>query len=299
MRFLYAAALAMVALWLSIAPAGAQSVTGTLGFAQRHDDDRRQTIAGARPGIRRRDQGRCAYSRSLGGRRASCRRRTRPNVLLIITDDAGFGVPSTFGGVIPTPTMDRIANDRTALQQHPLDRAVLADAGRADHRPQPSFGRLRRDLRAVDRLPRLQQHHRPRTRPRSAGFCSTTATPRPGSARITTCRHSRPARRARSISGRPAWASNTSTGSSAAMPTSGSRTCSATPRRSIPSTASRAGTWSPAMADDAIDYLNRINQTMPDKPFFIKYAPGATHAPHHPTQEWVDKISEMHLFDDG
>ena len=33
-----------------------------------------------------------------------------PNVLLIITDDAGFGVPSTFGGVIPTPTMERIAN---------------------------------------------------------------------------------------------------------------------------------------------------------------------------------------------
>jgi hypothetical protein len=33
-----------------------------------------------------------------------------PNVLLIITDDGGFGVPSTFGGVIPTPTMDRVAN---------------------------------------------------------------------------------------------------------------------------------------------------------------------------------------------
>jgi arylsulfatase len=30
------------------------------------------------------------------------------------------------------------------------------------------------------------------------------------------------------------------------------------------------------MADDAIDYLNRINQTMPSKPFFVKYAPGAT-----------------------
>jgi arylsulfatase len=27
--------------------------------------------------------------------------------------------------------------------------------------------------------------------------------------------------------------------------------------------------------------------------------PGATHAPHHPTKEWVDKIHEMHLFDDG
>jgi arylsulfatase len=53
------------------------------------------------------------------------------------------------------------------------------------------------------------------------------------------------------------------------------------------------------MADDAIDYLSRVNQTMPTKPFFIKYAPGATHAPHHPTKEWVDKISAMHLFDQG
>ena len=32
-----------------------------------------------------------------------------PNILLIILDDAGFGVPSTFGGVIPTDTMDELA----------------------------------------------------------------------------------------------------------------------------------------------------------------------------------------------
>src|SRR4051794_17264886 len=32
-----------------------------------------------------------------------------PNVLLIMTDDIGFGAPSTFGGVIPTPALDRIA----------------------------------------------------------------------------------------------------------------------------------------------------------------------------------------------
>src|SRR5215471_3817891 len=35
--------------------------------------------------------------------------KSAPNVLLIMTDDAGYGVSSTFGGVIPTPTMDRIA----------------------------------------------------------------------------------------------------------------------------------------------------------------------------------------------
>jgi arylsulfatase len=32
-----------------------------------------------------------------------------PNILLIMTDDQGYGVSGTFGGVIPTPTMDRIA----------------------------------------------------------------------------------------------------------------------------------------------------------------------------------------------
>src|SRR5208337_3019430 len=54
-----------------------------------------------------------------------------------------------------------------------------------------------------------------------------------------------------------------------------------------------------AMADDAIDYLGRMNALTPDKPFFVHYAPGGTHAPHHPTKEWADKISKMHLFDNG
>jgi arylsulfatase len=36
-------------------------------------------------------------------------RKSAPNVLLIMTDDVGYGAPSTFGGVIPTPAMDRIA----------------------------------------------------------------------------------------------------------------------------------------------------------------------------------------------
>src|SRR5215471_4369727 len=36
--------------------------------------------------------------------------RGAPNVLLIMTDDQGYGVTSTFGGVIPTPALDRIAN---------------------------------------------------------------------------------------------------------------------------------------------------------------------------------------------
>jgi arylsulfatase len=34
-----------------------------------------------------------------------------PNILLILTDDVGFGASSTFGGPVPTPTMDRLAED--------------------------------------------------------------------------------------------------------------------------------------------------------------------------------------------
>ena len=53
------------------------------------------------------------------------------------------------------------------------------------------------------------------------------------------------------------------------------------------------------MADDALDWMYRIHQIDPDQPIFLYYVPGASHAPHHPTKEWVDKIHAMHLFDDG
>ena len=52
-----------------------------------------------------------------------------PNVLLIITDDAGFGVPSTFGGVIPTPTMDRIA--KSGLRYNNIHSTALCSPTRA------------------------------------------------------------------------------------------------------------------------------------------------------------------------
>jgi arylsulfatase A-like enzyme len=43
----------------------------------------------------------------------------------------------------------------------------------------------------------------------------------------------------------------------------------------------------------------QLKEIAPGKPWFVYYVPGATHAPHHPTPEWVKKISDMHLFDDG
>ncbi len=54
-----------------------------------------------------------------------------------------------------------------------------------------------------------------------------------------------------------------------------------------------------AMADEAIQYMKEIKEIAPDKPFLVYYVPGGTHAPHHPTPEWIKKISDMHLFDAG
>jgi arylsulfatase A-like enzyme len=54
-----------------------------------------------------------------------------------------------------------------------------------------------------------------------------------------------------------------------------------------------------AMADEAIQYMTEIKEIAPDKPFLVYYVPGGTHSPHHPTPEWIEKISAMHLFDEG
>jgi arylsulfatase A-like enzyme len=52
-------------------------------------------------------------------------------------------------------------------------------------------------------------------------------------------------------------------------------------------------------ADDAIHWLNQLDTLDPSLPFFCYYAPGATHAPHHPTPEWIEKAHNLHLFDNG
>ena len=77
-----------------------------------------------------------------------------PNVLLIMTDDQGYGVSGTFGGVIPTPAMDRIAQDGLRYTQF-HSTALCSPTRSADHRPQPSLGGLRRDHRNVHRIPRV------------------------------------------------------------------------------------------------------------------------------------------------
>jgi arylsulfatase A-like enzyme len=223
-----------------------------------------------------------------------------PNVLLIITDDSGFGVPSTFGGVIPTPSMDRIASE--GLRYNRMFSTALCSPTRAA-------------------LITGRNHH-------SAGFgvISEQSTGFPGynsiidQDKVTIGRilkdngystawfgkdHNVPAFAASQSGPFDQWPNGMGfeyfygfVGGDANQwqPNLFRNTTQIYPFEGKPS-----GTWNlvTAMADDAIDYMTRMHQIQPDKPIFIKYAPGATHAPHHPTKEWVDKISAMHLFDDG
>jgi arylsulfatase len=221
-----------------------------------------------------------------------------PNVLLIITDDAGFGVPSTFGGVIPTPAMDRIAKE--GLRYNRMFSTALCSPTRAA-------------------LITGRNHH-------SAGFgvVSEQSTGFPGYNSIIARDKATIGRMLLDNGYATSWfGKNHNTPSFAAS--------QAGPFDQWPGgmgfeyfygfVGGDANQWQPnlfrnttqiypfqgkpgwnlvtGMADDAVDYVTRMHQIQPGKPIFVKYAPGATHAPHHPTKEWVDKISALHLFDGG
>jgi arylsulfatase len=220
-------------------------------------------------------------------------------VLLIITDDAGFGVPGTFGGVIPTPALDRIANN--GLRYTQFHSTALCSPTRAA-------------------LITGRNHH-------SVGFgvIGEQATGYPGYDSFITKDKATIGRILKDNGYRTAWfGKNHNTpefqasqaGPFDQWPTGmgfeyfygfmGGDTNQWEPGNLVRNTTpiypylGKPG-WNlnTAMADEAIDYINRINALSPDQPFFIKYAPGATHAPHHPTPEWIKKVSDMHLFDKG
>ena len=102
----------------------------------------------------------------------------------------------------------------------------------------------------------------------------------------------------RSINGRLARASSISMASSAVRPTSIIPASTREPRRSSrPRRPEEGYTLTEDLADRAITWVRQQKALMPDKPFFMYFAPGATHAPHHVPKEWSDKYKGK--FDAG
>jgi arylsulfatase len=222
-----------------------------------------------------------------------------PNVLVILIDDCGFGQWSTFGGQIPTPNLDKLAKNglkytrfHTTALCSPTRAALLT--GRNHHSAAtgcitelgssfPGYtGQVPRSCAMVSEIVRQNGY--------SSAFFGKNHNIADWETSI-----SGPFDRWPNMQGfdhfygfvggeanqwRPALYDNT------------------TPvEMEVPKGREDNYTLNEHLANKAIDYLRRQKSVTPDRPFFVYYAPGATHAPHHVPKEWMAKFKGK--FDQG
>jgi arylsulfatase A-like enzyme len=215
--------------------------------------------------------------------------RGAPNILLIMTDDQGYGACGTFGGVIPTPALDRIA--RMGLRYTQFHSTALCSPTRAA-------------------LITGRNHH-------SVGFgvISEQSTGYPGydsvigpdNATIGSIlqqngyatswfgkNHNTPSYRYSVAGPFDQWPSGM--GFEYFYGFLGGETDQWTPYLFQNTTQISPWIGKPGynlttdLADEAIAHMQRLNAAAPDKPFFVYYVPGGTHSPHQPTKEWIERF---------
>jgi arylsulfatase A-like enzyme len=221
-----------------------------------------------------------------------------PNILLIMTDDAGYGVSSTFGSVIPTPALDRVA--AAGLRYTQFHSTALCSPTRAaliTGRNHHSVG-----FGVVGEI--------------STGFPGYDSVIEPDKATVAEIlkengyatswfgkEHNTPTYQYSIAGPYDQWPSGM--GFEYFYGFMGGETDQWTPylfrdhTQIYPWIGRKDYNLTTDMADEAVRYLHSVNAAAPDKPFFLYYVPGGTHSPHQPTREWIDKIHAMHLFDDG
>jgi arylsulfatase A-like enzyme len=212
-----------------------------------------------------------------------------PNILLIMTDDQGYGVSGTFGGVIPTPAMDRIAN--AGLRYTEFHSTALCSPTRAaliTGRNHHSVG-----YGVIGEL--------------STGYPGYDSVIGPEDASIGTILrdngyatswfgkdHNIPTYQYSAAGPFDQWP--VGMGFQYFYGFLGGETDQWTPylyRNTTPvfPWIGKPGyNFTTDMADDAVKYMRDLNAAAPDKPFFLYYVPGGTHSPHQPTKEWIDKF---------
>ncbi|HUL19159.1 MAG TPA: arylsulfatase [Steroidobacteraceae bacterium] len=212
-----------------------------------------------------------------------------PNVLLIMTDDQGYGVSGTFGGVIPTPSMDRIA--KAGLRYTQFHSTALCSPTRAaliTGRNHHSVG-----FGVIGEM--------------STGFPGYDSVIGPESATVGEVlkehgystswfgkNHNTPTYLYSLAGPYDQWPSGM--GFDYFYGFMGGETDQWTPYLYRDHTPIYPWIGKPGynlttdLADEAIKYLSGLNAAAPDKPFFLYYVPGGTHSPHQPTKEWIDKF---------
>lgn len=212
-----------------------------------------------------------------------------PNILLIMTDDVGFGAPSTFGGVIPTPALDRIAENGlrytqfhstalcsptraaliTGMNYHSVGSGVVSEQSTGFPGYDSFIGK---DAATIGEI--LKQNGYA-----TSWFGKNHNTPTFMSSQVGPFDQWPIGLGFEYFFGfvggdTSQWQPNLFRNTTAIYPYLGKNGWNLTT----------------AMADDAISHINMLNQVAPDKPFFVYYVPGGTHAPHHPTPEWIAKF---------
>jgi arylsulfatase A-like enzyme len=221
-----------------------------------------------------------------------------PNVLIVLLDDVGFGASSAFGGPCRTPTAERLAAGglkynrfHTTALCAPTRAALLS--GRNHH--SVGMGSITETATSAPGNSSL----RPNTK---APLAMTLKLNGYSTAQFGKC-HEVPVWQTSPMGPFDAWPSvgggfETFYGfiggeNNQWDPALYSGTTAIEP----PATAEQGYHLTEDLADRACNWVRQQKALMPDKPFFLYFAPGATHAPHHVPQEWADRYRG--LFDDG
>ena len=221
-----------------------------------------------------------------------------PNVLLIMTDDVGFSAPGTFGGVVPTPALDRIAksglrytNFHSTALSSPTRAAIIT--GRNHHSVGNGVvGEIATGFPGYDSIIPIEK-----------GTIGTILKENGYATSWFGKDHNTPSFQSSQAGPFDQWPNGMGfeyfygfVGGDASQwqPNLYRNTTAIYPFQGNPD-------WNltTAMAEEAIQYMKELKEIAPGKPWLVYYVPGGTHAPHHPTPEWIKKISDMHLFDNG
>jgi arylsulfatase len=218
-----------------------------------------------------------------------------PNVLVVLIDDTGFGASSAFGGPINTPTAERLAANglrynrfHTTALCSPTRAALLT--GRNHH----SVG-----MGAITELAAAAPGYTSMIPNTKAAVAKTLRDNGYSTAQFGKC-HEVPVWETSPMGPFDHWP--TMQGFEKFYGFIGGETNQWFPevfdnltRVEVPSDPSYHFTED--MVGKASDWIKAQKAIYPDKPFFIYWAPGATHAPHQVPAEWIEKYKGK--FDDG
>src|SRR5262245_61639155 len=221
-----------------------------------------------------------------------------PNVLIVLLDDVGFGASSAFGGPCHTPTAERLAaaglrynRFHTTALCAPTRQALLT--GRNHH--SVGMGSITETATSAPGNSSL----RPNTK---APLAMTLKLNGYSTAQFGKC-HEVPVWQSSPMGPFDAWPSGGGGFEKFYGFIGGENNqwdpalYDGTTPVEPPATADEGYHLTEDLTDRAITWVRHQKALMPDKPFFVYFAPGATHAPHHVPKEWADRYAGA--FDDG